>query len=113
MTERTYKIIMACKRATGYNITDAVKAYMSKECMCPEHHYDEWTINGIMFTAMCDYLDSCDKPSVFMQELKNVYHGSDLSTGERIAIAFLNVRVKKRDGQYVNGFGEWAEKEVT
>ena len=112
MTERTYKIIMACKQAEGCNVTDAVKAYMSKECMCPESHYDELTTNRIMFEAMCDYLDSCDKPSVFMRELKDVYHGSDLSTGERIAITFLNVRVKNRDGQYVNGFGEWAENEV-
>lgn len=111
MTERTYKIIMACKSAEGCNVTDAVKAYMSKECMCPADHYDEFNMNRIMFAAMCDYLDSCDMPSVFMLELKDVFNGSNLSMGERIARAFLNVRVRNRNGQYVNGFGEWAATE--
>lgn len=112
MTEHTYKIIMACKSAESCNVINPVKAYMSQECMCPEDHYDEFTMNRIMFEAMCDYLDSCDRPSVFMRELKDVFNGSNLSMGERIARAFLNVRVKNRNGQYVNGFGEWEEREV-
>ena len=113
MTERTYKIIMACKAKEYCNIADAVKEYMSQECGSHVDDYHEVALAGIMQEAMYDYLDTCDKPSIFLRELNNIVYGEFLSVGERIARAFTLVRVKNRDGQYVNGFGEWAEKEVT
>lgn len=112
MTERTYNIIMACKNAESGDITNAVKEYMSKECDVSIDEYIQPVISNIMEEAMYDYIDTCDKPSTFFRyfsEWGNFY--SNVSLGEKIAIAFKGVRVKDRNGNYVNGFGEWAEKE--
>lgn len=109
MTERTYNIIMACKRHDkSASIVDAAKEYMSHECNCPIEHYSERHMCSIMFEAMCDYLDTCDKPSTFIRLLDQVYDKAYISFGEQIAIAFQLVRVRK-DDHYVNGFGEWAK----
>ena len=113
MTKQTYDIIMSCKSKPYCNVADAVKEYMSQECGSNVDAYHEVALAGIMEQAMYDYIDTCDKPSSFLRELNGIIHGELLSVGERIARAFLLVRVKNRDGQYVNGFGEWAEKEVT
>jgi hypothetical protein len=108
MTERTYNIIMACKSEIHCNVIDAVRKYMSKECGSPIECYTEYQMSRIMRTAMYDYLDSCDKPSIFLRYLDEWkdYYG-DRSFGERIALAFRAVQVRDRDGNYVNGFGEW------
>ena len=111
MTERTYNIIMACKAKEYCNISDAVKEYMAKECASSVDDYHETALAGIMQEVMYDYIDTCDKPSSFLRDLNNIINGELLSVGERIARAFVLVRVKNRDGQYVNGFGEWAKKE--
>ena len=63
---------MACKghiNSYGYTPLDHVAEYMSKECACSIELYTKELLENIMFTALCDYLDSCDKPSVFMNEL--------------------------------------------
>ena len=113
MTERTYNIIMACKRNDKYsNVVDAAKEYMSLECDYPMNYYSEMQMCSIMFEAMCDYLDTCDKPSTFIRLMGNVFDKEYISFGEQIARAFQLVRVKK-DDNYINGFGEWAGKEVT
>lgn len=109
MTERTYNIIMACKNANQRNLTDAVAEYMSKECDCPISTYTQSTISSIMETAMYDYIDTCDKPSIFLRffsEWGNFYSG--VSLGEKIAFAFRAVQIKRND-KYINGFGEWAK----
>lgn len=112
MTERTYNIIMACKKAEDGDVTDAVKKYMSKECDVPIECYTQSEISRIMQTAMYDYLDTCDKPSVFMSHFFEwqSYYGYNLSFGEQVARAFQNIRVRDRNGNYINGFGEWAGK---
>ena len=109
MTKRTFNIIIACKHRpeNTSTITDSVRAYMSEECNCPVHHYGEREINNIMKTAMYDYIDTCDKPSVFLRSLDGVIGGEGMSIGERIAIAFSLVRVCDGAKHYVNGFGEW------
>lgn len=109
MTERTYNIIMACKHRpeNTATITDSVRIYMSNECDCPIHHYSERQINRIMKTAMYDYIDTCDKPSVFLRSFDDVIGKEDMSIGEQIAIAFSLVRVCDGARHYVNGFGEW------
>lgn len=109
MTERTFNIIIACKHRpeNTSTITDSVRAYMSEECNCPIHDYGEREINNIMKTAMYDYIDTCDKPSVFLRSIDGVIGGEDMSIGERIAIAFSLVRVCDGAKHYVNGFGEW------
>ena len=110
MTERTYNIIMACKQVAHGDVIEAVKEYMSKECDVPIEEYTQSQMSKIMKTAMFDYLDSCDNPSVFAKYLMEVDNYFDhVSLGEKIALAFRSVRVKKGD-TYINGFGEWVEK---
>lgn len=113
MTERTYNIIMACKNAEEGDIANAVKQYMAKECNVPVTAYSQADISRIMEAALYDYIDTCDKPSVFLRDLfqwQN-YFGFNISFGELVAIVFRAVRVKDRNGNYINGFGEWAERE--
>lgn len=112
MTERTYNIIMACKNSKSCNITDAVREYMSRECNCPITEYTQSVISNIMESAMYDYIDTCDKPSTFLKyfnEWGNFY--SNVSLGEKIAIAFRGVRMKDRNGNYINGFSKYMKGE--
>ena len=108
MTERTFNIIMACKKWNACDVIDNVKAYMANECEVKMSDYSQSHISSIMEDAMCDYLDTCDQPSVFVRELLNniSYYGSSISSGEAIAITLRNTRVMY-DGKYINGFGEW------
>jgi len=107
MTERTYNIIMACKKVAYGDVIEAAKEYMSKECDVPIEEYTQSQMSKIMKTAMFDYLDSCDKPSAFIRCLMEVDNYFDsVSLGERIALAFRSIRVKNGD-MYINGFGEW------
>ena len=112
MTERTYNIIMACKKAEDGDLIDAVKQYMAKECNVPITAYSQVNMSRIMESALYDYIDTCDKPNQFLRDFFEWlgYYGLNVSLGEQIAIAFKTVRVKDRNGNYVNGFGEWAEK---
>lgn len=115
MTENTYNIIMACKRSDGGDVINAVKEYYSKETGTPISAYSQSNMSRIMESALYDYIDTCDKPSQFLRgffEWWN-YYSFNVSFGEQIAIAFKTVRVKDRNGNYVNGFGEWAGKETT
>lgn len=112
MTEKTYNIIMACKDVGSGDITNTVKEYLSKECNEPISAYTQSVISDIMEVAMYDYIDSCDKPSTFLRfftEWGNFYSG--VSLGEKIAIAFRGVRVRDRNGNYINGFGEYIKGE--
>ena len=111
MTERTYNIIMACKNAEHKDLVDAVKECLAKECNVSASDYCQADISRIMEAALCDYIDTCDKPSAFLNiffEWQN-YYGFSISFGEQVAIALRAVRVKDRNGNYINGFGEWAE----
>ncbi len=112
MTERTYNIIMACKRSYPRDLTDNVAQYMAKECGCSVGDYSQPIITDIMKTALYDYIDTCDKPSIILRKLdenNRFYH--DVSIGAQIATAFRSVQVRDRNGNYINGFGEWIKEE--
>ena len=112
MTQRTCNIIMACKsRKSGEEceFIDKVKQYMSKECDCPIEHYTQGIMDDIMFEAMCDYIDTCDRPSVFLRNLRQLNRWFDNKcVAERIAIAFDLVHIRHKDNngefKYINGF---------
>ena len=113
MTQRTCNIIMACKghiNSYGYTPLDHVAEYMSKECACSIELYTKELLENIMFSALCDYLDSCDKPSIFMSDLYNTYKFTDPpSWADGIANALQLVQVKEIDkytneSKYVNSF---------
>ena len=109
MTERTYKIIMACKQHESGDCVDAVKALLVDQYKNDPAFCGQQPISINMIEAMYDYLDTCDRPSAFLRDLADIYQSEYLSIGERIGRAFMLVRVKRGD-QYVNGFGKWAEK---
>lgn len=108
MTKRTCNIIKACKNWQGYDeVTqlDRVKKYMSDECCVPVENYTDNIMDSIMFEAMCDYIDTCDKPSAFLHEMNNLVYREKYSRAEQIAVAFELVQVCE-NFQYINGFRE-------
>lgn len=115
MTQRTCDIIKACKGWFFPNIgepLERVKHYMASKCYCKLSAYTRATLDRIMFDAMCDYVDSCDKPSFFLKTMDDLFEKEYLQRAEQIAYAFMDVEVQDNNG-YVNGFTEelWAETE--
>ena len=108
MTERTYNIIMAvknCKQPWNQGVAE----YMSKETGSPTYIYNESLINNIMKDAVVDYLSTCDNPNRSTERLlEMLMESSGHSFGFVVADYLGLVRVKK-DGMYVNGFGEFKE----
>lgn len=107
MEQRTCNIIRACKGSLYPEIDnriERVKAYLSKECGCPEEYYTEEIMESIMIDAMYDYIDTCNKPSTFLRMIRNCIK-KELSLTEKICVAFTLVQVKK-DDKYINGFKE-------
>jgi hypothetical protein len=59
----------------------------------------------IMYDAMRDYLDHCDKPSFFMWQLKDVLMRDSEDLPLRIGVALSLVQVRD-NGNYINGFDD-------
>ena len=110
MTKRTCNIIKACKNWYGYNGAtqlDRVKKYISDECCFPVEDYTDNMMDNIMLEAMYDYIDTCDKPSVFLREMNNLAYREKYSQAEQIAKAFELVQVCEcENDKYINGFSE-------
>lgn len=118
MEKRTFDIIMACKgqfsridcdinrNPAELSPYECVIAYMSQECDRPESAYTKYETEKIMFDAMCDYLDTCDKPSYFMRMLMDIAGKEIYNRSEQIAIAFQLTQVKDDNG-YINGFDKY------
>lgn len=112
MNQRTCDIIMICKSdiENEPNIRlDKIKQYMSRECCIPIEYYTQSMTEGIMFDAVCNYIDTCDKPSLFLKELRNVKRWINKSMAEIIVVAFSFVQVKEVDEDVgeircINGF---------
>lgn len=110
MDQRTLNIIYLCKRHShkywdgANNCIDAIKNYMADECAYEAEWYTDKDMLDIMYDAMKDYLDHCDKPSAFMWQLKDV-HLQEENLPLRIAIALSLVQVRDDNG-YVNGFDD-------
>ena len=122
MQKRTFNIIMACKGNFGEIIDCEVKCvsdelspyegiieYMSTECGCIKETYNKTIMDKIMLDAMCDYLDTCDRPSSFIRTLQDIVNKEQYSIGELVAIGFSLVQVKTNE-KYINGFGEYLNK---
>ena len=107
MTRETFNIIMACKNHGKYaDVIESVKDYMAEACNVQREHYSSDQMTDIMKRAMYDYLDTCDKPSVFLRTMDSIFGQDKISTGEHIARAFSITQVMRND-TYINGFGEW------
>ena len=106
MTQRTFNIIRACKGTLYPEIEskiDRVRTYMSEECGCPIEAYTDVEMENIVVNAMYDYIDTCDRPSVFLRQVRECMV-KDLTLTERICIAFSLTRVRNSEGEYINGF---------
>jgi hypothetical protein len=115
MEQRTLNIIYLCKRHShkywdgAYSHIDAIKNYMADECAYEAEWYTDKDMLDIMWDAMSDYLNHCDRPSAFMWQLKNVIDVEPNNLPERIAVAFSLVQVRD-NGNYVNGFDDRLHK---
>lgn len=112
MEQRTLNIINILKGNTKYygiyddvDAIESIKQYMADECAYKAEWYTEKDMFDILYNAMLDYLDHCDKPSFFMRRLGDVMRGRLDSVTRDIAIALTMVQVQDVNG-YVNGFDD-------
>ena len=112
MDQRTLNIINILKGNTKYyrlyedmDAIESIKQYMADECAYKVEWYTEKDMFDIIYDAMLDYLDHCDKPSYFMRQLGDVMRGRLDSITRDIAIALTLVQVRDNDN-YVNGFDD-------
>ena len=115
MEQRTLNIINVCKGHTKYwdganDTMDAIKNYMADECMYKAEWYTDREMFNIMWDAMRDYIDHCDKPSFFLWQLKDGLMTDSENLPLRIAIALSLVQVRDDNGNYVNGFDDRLHK---
>ena len=123
MEKRTAEIIMICKGRHTFGddlcAKDAIKAYISDRCAIKLEHLQDRDINDIIWIAALDFMNSANKPSLFIQVAREAYdrHNnlikplagksfSPIDIYEAICTAFRLVRVKSEDGSYTNGFCE-------
>lgn len=117
MEQRTLNIINIVKGNTKYyriygnmDVIEAIKQYMADECAYKAEWYTDRDMLDIMYDAMRDYLDHCDKPSFFMWKLKEVLMKDLENLPLRIAIALSLVQVRDDNGNYINGFDDRLHK---
>ena len=117
MKQRTLNIINIVKGNTKYltyddntDMIEAIKQYMADECAYEAEWYTDKDMLSIIYDAMRDYLDHCDKPSFFMWELKEVLMIDAKNLPLRIAIALSLQQVRDDNGNYVNGFDDRLHK---
>lgn len=111
MEQRTLDIIRICKGGTKYCINDSVykgiRNYMADECIVKPDDYTDEDVDLVLWEAMKDYLDHCDKPSYFMWCLKDAMDRYDWEMCPAIAVVFgPYTKVCDKDGSYVNGFDD-------
>lgn len=119
MEQRTLNIINILKGNTKYlrsdkregntDMIEAIKQYMADECAYKAEWYTDRDMFDILYNAMLDYLDHCDKPSFFMRRLGDITRGRLDSITQDIAIALSLVQVQDVGG-YVNGFDDRLHK---
>ena len=116
MDQRTLDIIHICKGNTKYNIPYEsvyrhIREYMADECMVRPDYYADGDIDYVLWEAMKDYLDHCDKPSFFMWCLKDAMDRYNWEIYPAIAVVFgAYTQVKDNNGNYVNGFDDRLHK---
>lgn len=112
MEQRTLDIIHICKGNTKYSVGtktyyDAIRKYMAAECMFKPEWYSDYMIANIVYEAMKDYIDHCNKPSFFMFCLKDAMDRHNCDIYHAICSVFnAYTQVKDDDGNYINGFDD-------
>lgn len=112
MEQRTLNIINICKGHTKYwkgvkEYYDAIRNYMADECAYKPEWYTDREISNIIYEAMKDYIDHCDKPSFFMWCLKDVMDRHNCDIYHAIPTVFnAYTEVRDDNDNYVNGFDD-------
>ena len=113
MEQRTLNIINILKGNTKYygiyddvDAIEAIKQYMADECAYKAEWYTEKDMFDILYTAMLEYLDHCDKPSFFMWCLKDVMRKHNWDMYHAIAVVFSAYTQVRDDNGYINGFDD-------
>ena len=110
MDQRTLDIIHICKGNTKYGRNDSVyngiRDYMAEQCMVHPDYYTDEDVSLILYEAMSDYLDHCDKPSFFMWCLKDVMRKHNWDIYHAIAVVFSAYTQVRDDNGYINGFDD-------
>lgn len=116
MEQRTLNIINIVKGNTKYltydgntDMIEAIKQYMADECAYEAEWYTEKDMFDIVYAAMLDYLDHCDRPSYFMRRLGDVMRGRMDQIVKDIVVTLSLVQVQDVNG-YVNGFDDRLHK---
>ncbi len=110
MERRTEEIIAVCKGRHAFgdirNLRDSIAAYMSDRCAYPAEDYTDGMLEGIIFEALCDFIDGADKPSAFLRQIRESarYHNDNMFFA--VCGAFSVLSVKDSYGNYINGFTE-------
>ena len=117
LKQRTLNIINILKGNTKYhrlydgvNGIEAIKQYMADECAYNVEWYTDADMFEIVYDAMLDYLDHCNKPSFFMRRLGDVMGECTTITATDIAVALMLTQVKDDNGNYINGFDDRIHK---
>lgn len=116
MKQRTLNIIYICKGHTKYwngvkTYYDAIRNYMADECDYQAEWYTDSDISNILYEAIKDYFDYCDKPSFLMFCLKDVMDRCNCDIYHAIPIVFsAYTQIKDDNGNYVNGFDDRIHK---
>lgn len=110
MDQRTLDVIRICKGGTKYcpgdTIYNGIRHYMAEQCDIDPDYYTDADIGGILWDAMSDYLDHCDKPSSFIWCLKDVMRRHDWDIYHAIPIVFGVYTKVRKNGNYINGFDD-------
>lgn len=112
MEQRTLNIINVVKGNTKYSrgvktYYDFIRNYMADECMFKPEWYSDEMIANIVYKAMEDYIDHCNKPSFFMSCLKDMMDRHNCDIYHAICSVFnACVQVKDDNDNYVNGFDD-------
>lgn len=120
LQQRTVNIIMCCKNNCKlldengeHTREDAIIAYLSRECGCPEWFYRSHpnAVRGVILEALYDYLNCAHRPGYVMKEIfaDSVWFSPDLNVSltDRICAMFAGVQVRDDSG-CVNGFTEYS-----
>lgn len=125
MEERTYNLIMACKGNADKLILDADTArptfnkeqtpydkalnYMAEEAGMLASWYTKADMLSILFDAVCDYMDTADRPSDVLRQCKTLSTNEKnvLTDAEKLAEILMQIRIKNDNGCYINGFGAY------
>lgn len=113
MTQHTFNIIYLSKLSVNKSLDEFqtdLKTYLSMVMYIDKDYFTDFKLNEVMFNALCDYIDTCNKPSEILKALTNMY-SNDWHNVLTIRQVFININCKDNFHNWINGFSEELYKE--